>query len=685
MGSRRPPFRRKGRTHTSYSASRSRFTAILAGLRSIGYVLTTIHPAAVSSSNSGATCQRPVAPRRRATRKSPGRSRWSTTLAARSSSPARRTTAASTRSASGSGSAWPVAARRSSRSSYGARTGSDWPQRAKLRRVLVAAASRVHSWSKASVRGRRRRWLAEGWSGGRSAGTWGSRCGSGLTDLLTRGLTGGLTRESVSWPHASAARSLRGGARARGADAGLHLAGPAFRSSVARAHIPGMGTTTTTVTAARVTALAGVDLRALSTDLLGAGHPCPSPAHRGDAAPPPIELSTGERPRWRCPGCGDGGSALDLVSLALGCGTDEAILRLQHWAGGGSETEAGHPMPVDAPPPGVHARPRPFALAVAGEAWREVVVEAEPSATIGDLADALGLDPARGLEVDGDIVDRSRRLTAGGATAGRRAPSGRPSTGGTRATVGRRAPVGHRLRCRAGRPARRRGLGRSAAGPVADAVVSVATSGVVTALDLRTGRLVGTVGGRLDLSVGTAVVSTARTVTRCRVPTALGWTAARRAIAPPPDPRPPAPEPPAPLDVPTRPGSPSLVPVIVSLGRWDRARRRPAAGARAHARRPWRRRHAGHVRMAEVAMVATARSLSSCPRRGLGRASRRQSSTTRPSWPPGRGDAIPTSRWSATAPPDGPTGCGRRGSRPATPWRSPSARRGRAASLRLSS
>ena len=103
------------------------------------------------------------------------------------------------------------------------------------------------------------------------------------------------------------------------------------------------------------------------------------------------------------------------------------------------------------------------------------------------------------------------------------------------------------------------------AGPVADAVVSVATSGAVTALDLRTGAVVGPVGGRLELSVGAALVSPAGSVTRRRLPTAPGWTEPVVRSPRQPDPRPPAPEPPAPLDVPPRPGSPSLVPVVVSL------------------------------------------------------------------------------------------------------------------------
>ena len=278
------------------------------------------------------------------------------------------------------------------------------------------------------------------------------------------------------------------------------------------------------------------------------------------------------------------------------------------------------PMPVDAPPLACTLGRDPFALTVAGEAWREVVVEAEPSATIGDLADALGLDPAGGLEVAGDIVDRSRRLTLAGLRQGDvLRPGGPPSlspapppvvevrwvtgfdAGRVDATLGR----GVADRLRSGRGRRRVG-GDERRGHGA------------RSQDGSGGRAV---GGRLDLSAGTAVVSPPRTVTRHRAAYGPRMDGARRAITPParseaagtgasrPARRP---DPPG-LAV---PGAGHRV-----AGRRDRAGRRPAAGARAHARRLGRRRHPGHVRVAEVAVAATADSLSSCPRCGVGRAS----------------------------------------------------------------
>ncbi len=295
-------------------------------------------------------------------------------------------------------------------------------------------------------------------------------------------------------------------------------------------------------------------------------------------------------------------------------------MRLQQWAGGGSATEVGEPVPVEAAPTGVHARPRPFALAVAGEQGREVVVEAEPSATIGDLADALGLDPAGGLEVAGEILDRSRRLTVAGLRQGDvLRPGGPPSpTPAAPSVVELRWVTGSNAGRVDGLAAGEWPIG---AGPIADAVVSVATSGAITALDLRTGASRRARGRppRAERRRGTGVAG------RIGRPAAAAdgprMDRARRAIAPPA--RSEAAGTGAPRSA-RRPAPPGLA--VPRAGRrvtrrWDRARRRPAAGARPHARRPGRRRHARHVRMAAVAVAATTRSRSSCPRCGVGRAS----------------------------------------------------------------
>ena len=74
--------------------------------------------------------------------------------------------------------------------------------------------------------------------------------------------------------------------------------------------------------------LAAVDLRALADDLLGhrsgTGRspmwPCPNDQHAQSGRTPPVSIFTSRRgeQRWRCHGCGDGGTAIDLVLAARG-------------------------------------------------------------------------------------------------------------------------------------------------------------------------------------------------------------------------------------------------------------------------------------------------------------------------------------------------------------------------------
>lgn len=69
--------------------------------------------------------------------------------------------------------------------------------------------------------------------------------------------------------------------------------------------------------------LAATDLAALADELLGPhvgsdSHPmwcCPSPNHAQTGRTPPVSVFTSRRDeqRWHCHGCGDGGSAIDLV------------------------------------------------------------------------------------------------------------------------------------------------------------------------------------------------------------------------------------------------------------------------------------------------------------------------------------------------------------------------------------
>jgi hypothetical protein len=69
--------------------------------------------------------------------------------------------------------------------------------------------------------------------------------------------------------------------------------------------------------------IGAVDLRALADELLGTSRGgrrsgtwrCPNPQHRQTGRTPPVTIFTSRRgePRWRCHGCGAGGTAIDLV------------------------------------------------------------------------------------------------------------------------------------------------------------------------------------------------------------------------------------------------------------------------------------------------------------------------------------------------------------------------------------
>jgi hypothetical protein len=89
--------------------------------------------------------------------------------------------------------------------------------------------------------------------------------------------------------------------------------------------------------------LAAVDLRALADDLLGPGRsngrsrmwPCPNPQHAQTGRTPPVSIFTshGGEQRWRCHGCGDGGTAIDLVLACRGGSPREAMTYLAERAG----------------------------------------------------------------------------------------------------------------------------------------------------------------------------------------------------------------------------------------------------------------------------------------------------------------------------------------------------------------
>ena len=101
--------------------------------------------------------------------------------------------------------------------------------------------------------------------------------------------------------------------------------------------------------------LAAVDLRALAEDLLGPGRsngrsrmwPCPSSQHAQTGRTPPVSIFNSNRgeQRWRCHGCGDGGTAIDLVLACRGGTPRDAMQYLAEGAGHHEQPCEWHPSP----------------------------------------------------------------------------------------------------------------------------------------------------------------------------------------------------------------------------------------------------------------------------------------------------------------------------------------------------
>ncbi|MGQ0823764.1 MAG: toprim domain-containing protein [Actinomycetota bacterium] len=101
--------------------------------------------------------------------------------------------------------------------------------------------------------------------------------------------------------------------------------------------------------------LAAVDLRALADDLLGPARAsgrarmwsCPNSRHAQTGRTPPVGIFTSRRgeQRWRCHGCGDGGTAIDLVLACRGGTAREAMTYLAERAGHRERTDNWRPPP----------------------------------------------------------------------------------------------------------------------------------------------------------------------------------------------------------------------------------------------------------------------------------------------------------------------------------------------------
>lgn len=107
--------------------------------------------------------------------------------------------------------------------------------------------------------------------------------------------------------------------------------------------------------------IAAVDLPALADELLG-GHrgttrspmwPCPSPQHAQTGRTPPVSIFTTRRgeQRWRCHGCGAGGTAIDLVMTCCRSDARQAMDELARRVGIGEREPTSSPAPRANRPP----------------------------------------------------------------------------------------------------------------------------------------------------------------------------------------------------------------------------------------------------------------------------------------------------------------------------------------------
>lgn len=110
--------------------------------------------------------------------------------------------------------------------------------------------------------------------------------------------------------------------------------------------------------------LDSTDLPALADELLGhrtgsdrsPTWPCPNPNHAQTGATPPVTVFTGRNgfQRWHCHGCGDGGTAIDLVIAVDRCNVKDALETLARRAGQAGDARApcrARHRPTRPPPP----------------------------------------------------------------------------------------------------------------------------------------------------------------------------------------------------------------------------------------------------------------------------------------------------------------------------------------------
>jgi hypothetical protein len=185
--------------------------------------------------------------------------------------------------------------------------------------------------------------------------------------------------------------------------------------------------------------VAGTDLCQLADELLG-GHKgernptwrCPNPGHAQTGRTPPVSIFNGNRgeQRWRCHGCGWGGTAIDLVVVTRSTNVVGALIYLSERQRNGIAPTAGPERQHEPNPP---ARPDPDGFAryvddCARRLWRP-----EGRTVLDWLTADRGLDPDT-LRTNGIGADPGPRTQqrprgmprASGAVLAALSPDGNP-------------------------------------------------------------------------------------------------------------------------------------------------------------------------------------------------------------------------------------------------------------------
>lgn len=178
--------------------------------------------------------------------------------------------------------------------------------------------------------------------------------------------------------------------------------------------------------------LDSIDLPGLADELLGhhtgsdrsPTWPCPNPNHAQTGRTPPVTIfmSRHGHQRWHCHGCGDGGTAIDLVMAARGCTVRDALDDLAARAGIRPDAEPSTPRvrrrrPARSEPAEV-ADPEGLAAYVDDCARRLWQPEGRP--VLRWLTRTRGLPP--------DVLEHNRVGADPGADRQRR-PRGMPAAG----------------------------------------------------------------------------------------------------------------------------------------------------------------------------------------------------------------------------------------------------------------